>query len=301
MADKTRWHRALWEGQLPDLGISYVPDPDHPTGGIQCLGYTTPGIGEARARRWLATYYGMMSLVDDQLGRLFQFLRTEGLWDQTLIVFTSDHGEYLGDHWLFEKELFYEQAVRVPWIMRVPGFDAMRGQTIQSFVESVDLVPTLLELCGLPLGHRLQGRSLVPLLRGEVPGDWRPDVVTDWDYRFYGVGEQLGIPPHRRRAWMIRDERFKYVHFLDLPPMLFDLENDPAELCNLARDGAHQDVVARKRLELLEWRMAHEDPSRAEWWYRRKGPAGVEVPGDRSANYGRWRDPAAEGAEGPSR
>ncbi len=252
-------------------------------------------------RNLRATYYGMMSLVDDQLGRLFQFLRTEGLWDQTLIVFTSDHGEYLGDHWLFEKELVYEQAVRVPWIMRVPGFDAMRGQTIQSFVESVDLVPTLLELCGLPLGHRLQGRSLVPLLRGEVPGDWRPDVVTDWDYRFYGVGEQLGIPPHRRRAWMIRDERFKYVHFLDLPPLLFDLENDPAELCNLARDGAHQDVVARKRLELLEWRMAHEDPSRAEWWYRRKGPAGVEVPGDRGANYGRWRDPAAEGAEEPAR
>ena len=93
----------------------------------------------------------MISLVDDQLGRLFHFLRAEGLWDQTVIVFTSDHGEYLGDHWLFEKELFYEQAVRVPWIMRVPGFDATRGQTVHSFVESVDLVPTLLELCGLPL------------------------------------------------------------------------------------------------------------------------------------------------------
>ncbi len=248
-----------------------------------------------------ATYYGMMSLVDDQLGRLFHFLRAEGLWDQTVIVFVSDHGEYLGDHWLFEKELFYEQAVRIPWIMRSPGrtFDATRGQAIEAFVESVDLVPTLLDLCGLPLGHRLQGRSLVPLLRGESPGDWRRAVVTDWDYRFYGVGERLGIPPQRRRAWMIRDDRFKYVHFLDLPPMLFDLENDPAELHNLAQSGSYQDIIARKRLELLEWRMAHEDPSRSEWLRRRKGSSGVAVPADGTANYGPWGDPATEGVEEP--
>ncbi len=156
-------------------------------------------------------------------------------------------------------------------------------------------------MTGLPLGHRLQRRSLLPLLRGELPGDWRHNVVTDWDYRFHGVGERLGIPPHRRRAWMIRDEQFKYVHFLDLPPMLFDLERDPAELRNLVPNGTHQDIVAHKRLELLEWRMAHEDPSRSEWRYRRTGPSGVNIPGNRTANYGQWRDPVAEGAEESAR
>src|SRR5690606_20809382 len=121
------------------------------------------------------TYMGLVRQLDDHLGRLFAFLDEEGRMADTLIVLTSDHGDYLGDHWLGEKELFHEESVRIPMIVFHPGAeaDATRGKRDGRLVEAIDLLPTFLDAVGGPAHpHRLEGRSLVPLLCGEK-ASWR--------------------------------------------------------------------------------------------------------------------------------
>lgn len=240
-----------------------------------------PFDDEATWRQFRATYYGLVSHIDDQLGRLFRTLEEHGRLADTLIIFTSDHGEYMGDHWLFEKELFYEPAARVPMIVSDPSAaaDGTRGTVDSRFVESVDVLPTILDAVGHELPSPVQGRSLVPLLHGaDVP--WRDAVYGDWDFRFYHAGEELGLPLDRCRAWMVRDNDFKYVHFNGLPPMLFDLRKDPDELTNVANDPAYGSVVADRMRALLEWRQSTEDASRDPG--RR---IGVRIPGDGRPDY----------------
>ena len=228
-------------------------------------------------RNFRAAYYGLITEIDDNLGRLFAFMKQRGLWDRTFIVFTSDHGEYAGDHWMFEKELWHDQAYRVPLILRSPppqppgdaGPGPPRNRVHTAFVESTDILPTMLAAIGQPPQPHLDGRSLLPLIHSnQTPADWREAVFADWDYRFYWTGDRLGIAPDRRRAWMVRTERHKYWHLLDLPPVLFDLRTDPDELRNVADDPGYRAAVNECRLRLLEWRMANEDETCAEATYQ---------------------------------
>ena len=113
-------------------------------------------------------YMGLIKQIDDNLGRLFEFMKTNKLFDNTMIVFTSDHGDYLGDHWLGEKELFHEQSVRVPLIIYDPSKTAnlTRGRREKKLVESIDLLPTFLEALSCSTStHRLEGNSLIPILQ----------------------------------------------------------------------------------------------------------------------------------------
>lgn len=241
-------------------------------------------------RNMRATYYGMITLVDYQLGRLFDFMKEQNLMDNTVILFTSDHGEYMGDHWLFEKELFYEQAIRVPLILYHPGskYDATRGKILYEFIQSIDILPALLDAVGIPSSYRIQGKSFLPLVAGSKPNNWQKEIYGDWDYQFYKTGEILNVLPQRRKALMIRDENFKYVHFMDLPDMLFDLENDPMELANLARNPKYKEIINKYRLKLLDWRMANEDRSRSGWLYEKVGMKGISLESDRKVNYDKW-------------
>ena len=223
-----------------------------------------------RQRR--ATYYGLITEIDDHLGRLFRFMKHRGLWENTLIIFTSDHGEYVGDHWMFEKELFYDEAYNVPFIVRDPRScaDGTRGRMMEEFVESLDVLPTCLDACGLETPPVLQGRSLVPLLRGEHPSGWRREVFADWDFRFYWTPKKLGIPPEKCRGWMVRDDRYKYWRFNGMPDVLFDVETDPGELRNVAGDPRYAGAVEDLRVRLMDWRMSNEDESRVSWTYERR-------------------------------
>jgi arylsulfatase A-like enzyme len=227
---------------------------------------------EAVWRQRRATYYGLITEIDDHLGRLFAWMKERDLWENTLILFTSDHGEYVGDHWMFEKELFYDEAYRVPFIVRDPRSqaDGRRGAVEEAFVESVDVVPTFLEAAGIDPSPAIQGRSLVPLLQGAKPDGWRGEVYADWDYRFYWTPKKLGIPPEKCRGWMVRDTEFNYWHFNGVPDVLFDLKKDPKELRNVAEDPAYSEVVQRYRVKLMDWRMTNEDVSRVAWTYERR-------------------------------
>ena len=114
------------------------------------------------------------------------------------------------------------------------------------FVEAIDLVPTFIDAMGTEMPtHRLEGRSLLPLLRGEDPAGWRDDVFSELDYAFYRARLELGLGPADARCYMIRTERWKYVHFVGYPPQLFDLENDPDEYVDLGLSGEHTAVRAR--------------------------------------------------------
>ena len=200
----------------------------------------------------LAGYMGLIKQIDDHLGRLFAFLAASGRSDDTMIVFTSDHGDDMGDHWMGEKELFHDVSVRVPLIIMDPRpeADATRGTRSAAMVEAIDLLPTFLEAKGLPIpAHRLEGRSLMPLLHGATPDDWRTAVLSEIDYAAYHAGRVLDIAPDRARGYMIRTERWKYVHFRDFRAQLFNLDADPDEFHDLGDDPAHASV--RRDMEAL--------------------------------------------------
>lgn len=203
----------------------------------------------------LPAYMGLIKQIDDHLGRLFDWLEETGKADETMIVFTSDHGDYLGDHWMGEKELFHEVSVRVPLIIcdPRPEADATRGAVTDVFVEAIDLVPTFLEATGAPSAdHRLEGCSLLPLLHGQALSDWRGAVFSEIDYAFYAARETLGVGPSDARGYMLRTERWKYIHFRHFPPQLFDLENDPDEFRDLGRDPAYETIRQDLHARLLD-------------------------------------------------
>ena len=204
------------------------------------------------------TYQGLVQQIDDHLGRVWDALEELGRWEDTMIVFTSDHGDYLGDHWLGEKEHFHDVIQRVPMIVYDPdrAADVARGRAEARFVEAIDLAPTLLEALALPVaGERIEGRSLLPLLRGGRAEGWRDAVFSELDYGYREARSILGRAPDACRAWMVRTERWKYVHWQDFRPQLFDLAADPDEFDDRGEDPALEDIRREMRERLLAWFM----------------------------------------------
>ena len=173
-----------------------------------------------------------------------------------MIVLTSDHGDYLGDHWLGEKDMFHEQSVKVPLIIFDPrsDADATRGTTCNALVESIDLAPTFVEVAGGAVpDHILEGRSLLPWLHGETP-DWREYAISEYDYSATPQAMKLGMTPRDARLFMVFDGRFKMIHAEGgLRPMLFDLDADPEEFHDLAKGDAHQAEIDRLYGMLARW------------------------------------------------
>lgn len=212
---------------------------------------------DAVRRHVLPAYMGLIKQVDDELGRLFAWMREAGRWDDTLIVFTSDHGDFLGDHWLGEKEMLYDCSVRTPMIVRDPGAaaDATRGTTSQTLVESIDLIPTFLDTFAAldDLEHQLEGESLRPLLHGERAETRRDAVFSEIDYAFRQPRADLGLEPAESRGYMVRTRDWKYVYWEGFEPQLFDLQNDPDELTDLGEVANHANVRAELHERLFRW------------------------------------------------
>ncbi|WP_059372145.1 sulfatase-like hydrolase/transferase [Achromobacter sp. Marseille-Q4954] len=202
-------------------------------------------------------YQGLIRQLDDHLGRLFDYMEGAGLMKNTLIVFTADHGDFLGDHWLGEKELFYDTVQRVPFIVMDPSAaaDATRGRALDDMVESVDLAPTVLRALGKSgPGHRLEGRELQALLHGrDAATPWRDCVYSELDYSFRQARLLCGKTPQNARAWSVRTDRWRYVYWLDEREQLFDLHADPEEFQDLGASSAHAQTRQALRQRLLEW------------------------------------------------
>jgi len=218
---------------------------------------TTAPADETRVRRMRAQYYGMISEVDHQLGRVMVALKARGEWESTIIIVTSDHAELLGDHGLRNKGGFFEQSQHILGIVRVPG-QKSRRVVVDVFTENVDVFPTLCELLDVEIPLQCDGRSLVPFLDGGVPVDWRE--AAHWEYDWSPVVLPLGdFPwPHDRRLSTYslavrRDVTHAYVQFGDGSWLCFDLGVDPTWRTAEQR----HDVVLAKAQAMLQWRMNH--------------------------------------------
>jgi arylsulfatase A-like enzyme len=208
------------------------------------------------ARHVRATYMGLIAQVDHHLGRLQDALEAQGRMEDTLIVFTSDHGEFSGDRGLGEKELFHDEILRVPFIVCDPDprAGATRGSVDARFVEGVDVVPTILDALGVPgAPHRIEGASLLPRLRGETGGGPRDAVFAELDYGFRRARRVLRRGAGECRAFMVRTAEWKYVHWEGFRPQLFDLVADPREFCDLGADPRRCAERTRLAERLFDW------------------------------------------------
>ena len=244
----------LWDGGgLVVKRVEYV-NPGTGAGAGDTERPAMPPHASARDARTLqAAYYAMIELIDDQVGRVLDALRESGQADDTLVIFTSDHGEMLGDHGLIQKGCrFYDGLVRVPLILSWPG-RIRASQQSDALVELTDLAPTLLEAAGEPVPDWMQGRSLLPMGTGSAPLDRHRDAV--WCEYFDALDA-----PDATRATMYRRGRHKLVvyHGHGLGE-LYDLERDPGEFDNLWDDPHHAALKADLLLDSYAAAMAAVD------------------------------------------
>lgn len=201
-------------------------------------------LGAAKPRSARQGYYGNVTFVDEQVGRILRVLEQRGWLEQTLILMTSDHGDMLGDHHLWRKTFAYEGSARIPMLMRWPEgmVAAPRGQVRGELVELRDVLPTCLDAAGIPHGEGdFDGRSLVRLARGETTG-WRETLDLEHSTCYWPENQWTGLT----------DGRHKYVYYAPTGQQeLFDLANDPDELHDLAADRAHAGIVQEWRERMV--------------------------------------------------
>jgi arylsulfatase A-like enzyme len=233
---------------------------------------------EKRLRRLKAVYYGLMSRVDAEIGRLIRFLKDSGRWHSTLIIFTSDHGEQMGDHWLLGKCGYFDGSYHIPLIVRDPRAqaDSARGTIVSSFTENVDVMPTMLEAIGAEIPVQCDGSSMAPFLEGtQPPARWRSEAHWEFDFRNAAddaAERELGLTMHQCTMNVVRGERYKYVHFTNLPPLFFDLQADPGEFVNLASVAEYAPLVLEYAQKLLSWRMNHDEQTLTHIVLKEDGP-----------------------------
>ena len=170
------------------------------------------GLDEAAIRQMRATYFGMMTEVDDQLGRVLAWLDETGQWDDTLVVFTSDHGEQLGDHHLLGKVGYFDESFRIPLVIKAPG--QRGGRIVDAPTESIDVMPTILDWLGAAIPPAVDGRSVMEFVRGATPAGWRTELHYEYDFRdiHYSQPETaLGLGMEEASLCVVQDAAGKYV------------------------------------------------------------------------------------------
>lgn len=202
-------------------------------------------------QRYMKDYLACIASVDDNVGRLLDYLDQTGLATNTIVIYTSDQGFFLGDHGWFDKRFMYEESIRMPFLVRYPP--AIKpGSVSDAMILNVDFAPTFLEFAGLPTPAEVQGRSLKSFFVGQQPNDWR----KSWYYRYYHYPNEHGTEPH----YGVRTERYKLIYFNRISQWeLFDLKNDPHELKNIANAPENAKVVTELKTELTRLRKELDD------------------------------------------
>jgi arylsulfatase A-like enzyme len=234
-------------------------------------GTVTTLTGDALAgwkyQRYMQDYLACVQSLDDNVGRLLDFLKESNLDENTIVVYTSDQGFFLGDHGMYDKRFMYEESLRMPLLVRWPA-TVRAGSTSEAIALNVDFAPTFLEAAGVQVPAAMQGRSLLPVLRGATPGDWR----TAMYYRYYHD------PGHHntRAHYGVRTATHKLIHYWKKNQWeLFDLRSDPSELRNLHGQPGQEAVTAELVATLARLKQELQDDDR---FADEQPPAGVDGP-----------------------
>ncbi len=207
-------------------------------------------------QRYMHDYLGCVKAVDENVGRLLKYLDDEGLAGDTIVVYSADQGFYLGEHGWFDKRWIYEESLRAPLLVRWPGV-VKPGSTNANLVSNIDFAETFLDAAGLPVPAEMQGKSLVPVLKGQAPRDWR----SSFYYQYFEYPDPHHVCPH----FGVVTDRYKLVHF-DWPDNntweLFDLEKDPRELRSVYGDPAYATVEVDLKRELDRLRTELKVPAK---------------------------------------
>jgi arylsulfatase A-like enzyme len=244
---KTPAERNKWLGIAPtEVGVT------QPDGSVKTL--TGKELTRWKYQRYMQDYLACVQGVDDNMTRLLDHLDRTGLSKNTVILYTSDNGFFLGDQGMYDKRFMYEPSLRIPLLARWPGV-TRPGSVPEGIALNVDFAPTFLEIAGLPIPPEIHGRSLVPWLKGSVPADWR----TSMYYRYYHD------PGHHntRQHYGVRTRTHKLVHYWKKDAWeLFDLVKDPDEQRNLIDDPAQAATVRQLKVELAKLRKDLGDDDR---------------------------------------
>jgi arylsulfatase A-like enzyme len=208
-------------------------------------------------QRYMRDYLACIRSVDENIGRLLDYLDENGLTDNTLVVYTSDQGFYMGEHGWFDKRFMYEQSLRTPLLMRAPkGYD-VKGE-IAELVQNIDFAPTFLDFAGVEIPAEIQGVSLKPLLSGEVE-QWREGIY----YHYYEYPNEHSV----KRHYGIRTDRYKLIHFyFDIDVWeLYDLKTDPDEMNNLINSKEHSELIDSLKVELVKLQVLYDDTDRSTY------------------------------------
>ena len=248
-----------WLGEKPD---SVQIDRDGKT-----ITLTGEALGRWKYQRYMQDYLATIQSVDDNIGRLLKFLDGSGLSKNTVVIYTSDQGFFLGDHGLFDKRFMYEASLRMPFLVRWPAA-IKAGATADAMSLNIDFAPTFLDLAGIPIPADMQGRSLTPVFRGRTPPDWR----TSMYYRYYhDPGD------HNTRAhYGVRTRTHKLIYFWKKDQWeLFDLVSDPDEMHNLYNQPGQEAITASLKAELMKLKKAMKDDDQ---FANEQLPNGVDGP-----------------------
>ena len=249
------WSEAYDPDQVP-LPVP-APELDLPFWGR--LMHSAPR-DEKEMRELRAQYYGMVSDVDNELGRLFDALVSLGMWDDTLVLVTSDHGEQLGDQGLLGKGGMFESSYNILGIVRDPRHGNVHGTRVEEFTENVDIFPTICEAMGLAVPVQCDGLPLTLFLEGKLPEWWRDEAHWEYDWRW----EYIPFGPHpwpwdrrleSKHLCASRSDSYAYVQFGDGEWRCFDLARDPT----WGTEVSDKDVVLARAQAMLTWRSRHAD------------------------------------------
>lgn len=241
----------------------FEPTLNHNTPAGHVAGFPDLAPTDDNIQTLRAIYLGLISEVDAHIGRVITFLKDSGQYDDTLIVVTSDHGEMLGDRHSWSKFTVHDAAYHTPLIIRQPGNTARAGAVVTQPVEAIDITPTILDWVGQDIPNSMDGRSLLPLLQGKVPDDWRSFSVSELDFSEPLSPtlwqDALGTGPSDSSLMILREARFTLVEFAaDLPPILYDHQNQ-GEAENVADQLEYQSELTRMTRLMLRHRIKNMD------------------------------------------
>lgn len=207
-------------------------------------------LAEWKYQRYMHDYMRVIHSVDRNIGQVLDYLEKNGLLENTLVVYTSDQGFYMGEHGWFDKRFMYEESFRTPLMARLPG--GVKG-VVPELVQNIDYAATFLELAGVPVPSDIQGVSLLSLLKGEHPADWRKSLY----YHFYEYPAEHAV----KRHYGVRNDRYKLIHFYnDIDKWeLYDLQKDPSEMNNLYGKSGYEEVTNQMMDELHTLQTQYDD------------------------------------------